>query len=146
MSFLAGRKFLIVGGNGFVGNRVAAKLVQHSAEVSILSRFTIWSFRKGPRFDYPENKKMEWIIGSAMDPEPLKDKINKADTIIHSLGTLFDTSVTKLRQPGSPGTYEQMNRDTFLKVLGVLDSPKQIIYLSSANHPPFLPRYLTTKL
>jgi len=38
MSFLAGRKFLIIGGNGFVGNRVAAKLIQHSAQVSVLSR------------------------------------------------------------------------------------------------------------
>ena len=81
-----------------------------------------------------------------MEPELVKDKINEADTIIHSLGTLFDTSVTKLRSPGSAGTYEQMNRDTFLKVLATLDAPKQVIYLSSANHPPFLPRYLTTKL
>jgi nucleoside-diphosphate-sugar epimerase len=39
MSFLSGRKFLIVGGNGYVGNRVAAKLIQHSAQVSVLSRY-----------------------------------------------------------------------------------------------------------
>lgn len=52
-----------------------------------------------------------------MEPEPIKDKINSADTIIHSLGTLFDTSITKMRSPGDPGTYEQMNRDTFLRVL-----------------------------
>lgn len=38
MSFLSGRKFLIVGGNGFVGNRVAARLIQHAAQVSVLSR------------------------------------------------------------------------------------------------------------
>lgn len=35
-----------------------------------------------------------------MEPELIKDKINEADTIIHSLGALFDTSVTKLRAPG----------------------------------------------
>lgn len=39
MSLLAGRKFLVVGGNGFVGNRIAAKLVQLSAQVSVLSRY-----------------------------------------------------------------------------------------------------------
>jgi uncharacterized protein YbjT (DUF2867 family) len=30
-------------------------------------------------------------------------------------------------------------------LLKVLDQPKRIIYISSAAHPPFLPRYLTTK-
>lgn len=38
MSFLSGRKFLIIGGNGFVGNRVAAKIIQHHGHVSVLSR------------------------------------------------------------------------------------------------------------
>ena len=52
-----------------------------------------------------------------MEPEYIKDKINEADTIIHSLGTLFDTSITKFRKPGDAGTYEQMNRDTFIKLL-----------------------------
>lgn len=42
MSFLQGRKILIVGGNGFVGNRVAARLVQHSADVSVISRYAIY--------------------------------------------------------------------------------------------------------
>jgi uncharacterized protein YbjT (DUF2867 family) len=41
MSFLSGRKFLIIGGNGFVGNRVAAKLVKHGGHVSVLSRFGV---------------------------------------------------------------------------------------------------------
>jgi nucleoside-diphosphate-sugar epimerase len=35
---LLGRKILIVGGNGFVGNYVAAKLIDRKANVSILSR------------------------------------------------------------------------------------------------------------
>lgn len=38
MSFLSGRKFLIVGGNGFVGNRIAATLVRNGGQVSVLSR------------------------------------------------------------------------------------------------------------
>jgi nucleoside-diphosphate-sugar epimerase len=38
MSLLAGRKFLIVGGNGYVGSRLAAKLIQNEANVSVLSR------------------------------------------------------------------------------------------------------------
>lgn len=64
---------------------------------------------------------------------------------MHTIGTLFDTSVTKNAQPGAQGTYEQMNRDTLASVLSVLEKPKRIIYISSAAHPPFLSRYLTTK-
>lgn len=37
---LSGRKFLIIGGNGFVGNRIASKLIQNDANVSVLSRYT----------------------------------------------------------------------------------------------------------
>lgn len=40
-----------------------------------------------------------------MEPERVKDKINEADTIIHSVAALIDTSVTKLSKPGEPGTY-----------------------------------------
>ena len=64
---------------------------------------------------------------------------------MHTIGTLFDTSVSKNAKPGEAGTYEQINRDTFASLLSVLEKPKRIIYISSAGHPPFLSRYLTTK-
>ena len=64
---------------------------------------------------------------------------------MHTIGTLFDTSVSKNAKPGEPGTYEQMNRDTLASLLSVLEKPKTIIYISSAGHPPFLERYLTAK-
>lgn len=40
-----------------------------------------------------------------MEPERVKNKINEADTIIHSVAALIDSSVKKLRKPGEPGTY-----------------------------------------
>jgi len=33
------------------------------------------------------------------------------------MGALIDTSITKFKEQGAPGTYEQMNRDSFLKLL-----------------------------
>lgn len=33
-----------------------------------------------------------------------------------------------------------------MKVLNVLDSPKKVIYLSSVNPPPFVHRYISTKM
>lgn len=55
-----------------------------------------------------------------MHPESVKDQINSADIIIHTIGTLLDTTVTKKAEPGDLGTYEQMNRDTFASLLRVL--------------------------
>jgi hypothetical protein len=53
--------------------------------------------------------------------------------------------VTKGTPAGGPGTYENVNRDTFASLLKHLVQPKKIVYLSANAHPPFLPRYLTTK-
>ena len=36
---LVGRKVLIVGGNGFVGNFIASTLVKNQADVYVLSRY-----------------------------------------------------------------------------------------------------------
>ena len=57
------------------------------------------------------------------------------------MAALIDTVVRKGSQPGDPGSYEQMNRDSFYKLLSVLDSPKKIFYVSAVGHPPYIPRY-----
>ena len=51
MGFLAGRKFLIVGGNGFVGNRIAATLVSQGAQVTALTRYFIPYSGLAPSFN-----------------------------------------------------------------------------------------------
>lgn len=80
-----------------------------------------------------------------MEASDIKEQINQADIIVHTIGTLFDTSITKKTPPGGPGTYEEVNRDTLVKLIESLDSTKKIIYISSAAHPPFQERYLTAK-
>jgi hypothetical protein len=102
-------------------------------------------YRTGTKYEYPENQLVTWIKGSILEPQTIKDKINSADVIVHTIGTLFDTSVTNKVKPGGPGTYEQINRDTLASLLEVLEKPKKIIYVSSAAHPPFLSRYLKAK-
>jgi hypothetical protein len=42
--------------------------------------------------------------------------LKDSDSIIFTIGTLIDTSYTKGRTPGEPGTYEHMNRDSLLSV------------------------------
>ena len=144
MSF-AGRKVLVTGGNGFIGNYFAARFVQQKATVMALSRYPSGLFRSGPKHKHPENDQIEWLKGSCLEPASFKEKINSADIIVHTIGTLFDTTVGKGAKPGDPGTYEQMNRDTLTTLLNAIDSPKKVVYISSASHPPFLERYLSTK-
>ena len=38
-----------------------------------------------------------------------------------------------------------MNRDTFLSVLDQIPPSKKVVYISASGHPPFIPRYETTK-
>jgi uncharacterized protein YbjT (DUF2867 family) len=97
------------------------------------------------KYDYPENSKIEWMFGDILSPTKFSDQINQADVVLHTIGTLIDSSVLKGTAHGGLGTYEQVNRDTFASLLQTLKTPKKIIYLSSNAHPPFLERYLTTK-
>ena len=135
---LVGKKILVLGGNGYVGNYFASRLVQQKATVMAMSR-------KGLKHSYPENAEIDWLVGDILAPQKFIEQINSADIVVHTIGTLFDTSITKGTAPGGPGTYEQVNRDTMTSLLAHLKSPKRIIYLSSASSPPFIPRYLTTK-
>lgn len=103
------------------------------------------TYSKGLKYNHPENSKIDWLVGDILTPEKFLPQINSADIIVHTIGTLFDTSVTKGTKAGGPGTYEQVNRDTFASLLKHLEAPKKVIYLSSNGHPPFLSRYLSTK-
>ena len=44
-----------------------------------------------------------------MKPDAFKDVIQESDYFVNTIGTLIDTSITKLKKPGQLGTYEHMN-------------------------------------
>jgi nucleoside-diphosphate-sugar epimerase len=134
MTNLASKKVLIIGGSGYLGGYLARTLSLHGATVSSLSR-------RGPRSIHPQNKDINWIIGSAMDAKNYKKEINEVDMVVHSVGTLVDTTITKGMKPGDPGSYEQVNRDSFLRVLEQIDTPKKVVYVSANGRPPYLHRY-----
>ncbi len=95
-------------------------------------------YSKGIKYDFPQNRRIDWLVADVSNPGKYVEDIKSADIIVHTIGTLIDSSVLKGTPPGGPGTYEQVNRDTFRDLLGYLDTPKKIIYLSSNAHPPFL--------
>jgi hypothetical protein len=46
--------------------------------------------------------------------------LNEADAIVHTIGTLIDTSITKSAKPGDKGTYENLNRDSLKSLISSL--------------------------
>eukprot|EP01015_Nassula_variabilis_P027382 TRINITY_DN5605_c0_g1_i2.p1 TRINITY_DN5605_c0_g1~~TRINITY_DN5605_c0_g1_i2.p1 ORF type:complete len:191 (-),score=32.61 TRINITY_DN5605_c0_g1_i2:60-632(-) len=93
--------------------------------------------------------KVTWIKGDAMNPSTFQDALKESQAVIHTVGTLIDTSLTQECDPGEPGTYEQMNRDTAIAIgnkLEEINKNQKIVYISASRAPPFLKRYLTTKL
>ena len=52
-----------------------------------------------------------------MIPAGFKEKLEEADAVVHTIGTLIDTSFTKFAKPGEYGTYEHLNRET-AKMIG----------------------------
>ncbi len=142
-SLLAGRTLCIVGGNGFVGSAVAQQAVNLGAKVYAVSR----SGKTNVKAQWVD--KVNWVKGDSLHPETFKDVLKESDTVVHSIGILLDSSVTQFKKPGEEGTYEHMNRDTAIAVGNAFNEfgeKKSFVYVSGSKSPPFLPRYLTTKI
>lgn len=140
---LQGKKLLIVGGNGYVGSEVGRQALALGAHVMSVSR------SGKPKRNEPWNDQIEWIKGDALTPASFEKKLEEADAVVHSLGTLIDTSFTRLSKPGQYGTYEHLNRETARAIgakLEQIGGNKKITYISASKAPPFIKRYLTTKL
>lgn len=89
-----------------------------------------------------------WYKGDAMQPEEFKHILFNSDAVIHTVGTLIDSTLFCRQKPGGPGSYEQMNRDSAIKIgnqLAEYNEKRKIVYVSASGHPPFLKRYITTK-
>ena len=66
--------------------------------------------------------------------------------VVHSIGVLIDSRTPLNISNVYEGSYEQMNRDSALTLLGELNSrPKPFVYVSAERGMFFSPRYLSTK-
>jgi len=140
---LSGRTLCIIGGNGYVGSAIARKAIDLGAKV--------YSVNRSGKINSPAPwvEQVTWIKGDALSPNDFSDVLEESEAVVHTVGTIFDTSITKLRKPGAEGTYEHMNRETAKAIgqkLNEFKSNKKIVYFSASKSPPFIPRYLTTKI
>ena len=139
---LKGKVLTVIGGNGFVGGAICRHASAMGAKVYAISR------SGAPKTQDVWTSQINWIKGNAMNPDTYEDVLKETDALVHTLGVLLDSSITHFKRPGEPGTYEQINREA-AKVIGKKLSDlknKKMVYISGAQHPPFIPRYLTTKI
>ena len=140
---LSGRTLSIIGGSGFVGSSIARQAIDLGAKVYSINRS---GKIKSPA---PWVEQVTWIKGDAMSPNDFSKILEESEAVVHTVGTLVDTSFTKLRKPGAEGTYEHMNRETAKAIgqkLNEFKKNKKIVYLSASKAPPLIQRYLTSKL
>lgn len=95
---LKGKKLLVVGGSGYVGSEVARKALNAGMSVTSVSR-------KGESASSYRNDNLHHIAGDSMRPEDWGEHLEQADAVVHTIGTLLDTTITKQSRPGDPGTY-----------------------------------------
>ena len=136
-------KLLVIGGNGYVGKSILKKL-------SKIPKIEITSVQRSEINSSSQIKNIEYIQGDANNPGTFSDYIKEADTIIHTVGTLLDSTILKNKKKGSEGSYEHLNYET-AKSMGEItnsftDKKRRFLYLSANKAPPFLKRYLDTKL
>jgi len=141
-SSLNGKILTIIGANGYVGSAVARQALLLGAKVNSINR------SGAPGKYAPWISQVNWVKGDALNPKPYEDVLRQSDAVIHTVGTLIDTSITKRRRPGEAGTYEHLNRDTAKAIGEKLNeiTGKKMIYISASKAPPLIPRYLSTKL
>jgi hypothetical protein len=86
------------------------------------------------------------VAGSALDPNSFAKALTETQAVIHTIGTLIDSRTPLNINTDYEGSYEQMNRDSALRVLELLENTdKTFVYISAERGLFFSPRYLSTK-
>lgn len=134
------KKLLVLGGSGFIGSAICKYALSQGLQVTSVSRggapkdLTVWQ------------KQVNYIATSALEPNLYAQALSECDGIVHTIGTLIDSRMSFSRRKDYEGSYEQMNRDTALRVLEKIEnSNKAFVYISAERGLFFSPRYLSTK-
>eukprot|EP00747_Dinoflagellata_sp_TGD_P185887 gnl/TRDRNA2_/TRDRNA2_42672_c0_seq1.p1 gnl/TRDRNA2_/TRDRNA2_42672_c0~~gnl/TRDRNA2_/TRDRNA2_42672_c0_seq1.p1 ORF type:complete len:450 (+),score=83.08 gnl/TRDRNA2_/TRDRNA2_42672_c0_seq1:164-1351(+) len=154
-------KVLVLGANGFVGQKMCAELVANGVEVVGLSR------RGKPETD-ATNGAATYIKCDAANEEELRKVVQENgpfDVFVHAIGLLLDTesglsNLNKFAsgsgsEPSSTSTYDRVTRQTAFNAIKLAEeSPttKEFVFVSAAEAGwdfesplPFLERYLIAK-
>lgn len=134
------KPLLVIGGNGLLGTAICKYAVNQGKKVLCLSRSTKRRYTDSWQSD------VEYVQGDAMNPESYENIIPQVSGVVHTLGTLIDSRTPLKIRDTYIGSYEQVNRDSALKVLSVVEKSRvPFVYISAAKGWFFLPGYIETK-
>lgn len=98
---------------------------------------------------------VNWVKADALDPASLREHMNGAQAVVHSVGALFSFDYKRFLNPqalGSPGRVdlEEVNRDTAINAAKVAESAgvPAFVFISAVTPPAFVPidaRYTSSK-
>ncbi|CCE81757.1 Piso0_002425 [Millerozyma farinosa CBS 7064] len=80
------RSIAVFGGNGFLGRKICETGIQLGYKVTSFSR----SGKAPSSIKTPWVEKVNWEKANIFDPETYKHKLKDVDTVVHSIGILFE--------------------------------------------------------
>lgn len=142
----AGKKILVLGGNGFVGREVCKVAVERGYEVISLSRRG-----ENPEPANPLLTQVKWVKGNAVDSATVSGLVNEVDAVVHAIGLLFDVNsgLTNLNLvvsgsksfPDADSTYDVVTRKTAFNLISAVKNrlrmpfspPTPVLFVSAAE-------------
>lgn len=139
------KKLVVIGGLGYVGSRIISICRNLNINVTSISR------RGFPLIPEREGSPVKYIKADIKNKESVTDILLNSDSIINTVGTLIDTSITKNSKPYDDGTYEDINITPSLIIKDILESDnsdkkRNFVFVSANQHLMFVPKYLDTKI
>lgn len=99
----------VFGGNGFLGKRIAQKAIESGVKVIAFSRSG-----KPPAINNHHDaywiSKVEWKKADILNPATYSKEIRQVDTVVHSIGMLFEDQAYKLQLSGEINLWEDLKK------------------------------------
>ena len=143
-------QILVTGGSGYVGNYMIMTLSKRFPTLKIIGLNRSGKARN-PGLMASNYPNVSYVKGNCLHPESFKDVLQDVTGVIHTVGALVDGKGER--------SYQALNCDTTVNIAREFNqihadrasqdesAPRgNIVMISSSKAPPFLPKYLSTKI
>ena len=138
-------RVLVTGANGYVGNFIMKTCAGKMPATQFLGMSRRGTLREGD-LQVTKMENVKAIRGDCLNQQTYPEELKTTDAVIHCVGGLVEGKTYET-------TYDALNRDSCIRIAQKLDeyakernTKLKFVMISSEKAPPFLERYLTTKL